>query len=230
MCLVSYIPQASGYVLSSNRDESPTRSETQLTSELVNGTTLIYPKDHKGGSWIIASDRGVSLCVLNGAFENHKRRLPYRMSRGLMLKAFFNYQSTADFLRLFDFDGIEPFTLIIKDFIGLYEFRWDGLYKYIKQLDPEQTYVWSSSTLYSPEIRRKRSALFFELIKPNHSVEDIQNIHLTGKIGDPENDFRMNRSDRVATISHTNIVSRGERKIIFLNNLLTAQKSELSLL
>jgi len=226
MCLVSYIPQPDGFILSSNRDESPLRGQTELSEEKINDFKITFPKDHKGGSWIIGSSNKLALCVLNGAFNNHKRVIPYKLSRGLMVKKYFEYASTSHFLKEFDFDGIEPFTLIIRDNIGLYEFRWDGQYKYIKQLNPQKAYVWSSCTLYTSDMQKQRSKLFFELLEKGNDLKQIQDIHLTGKLGDPENDFRMNRADRVATISHTNLVFSKTKKMLFLNNLISNNTSQ----
>jgi len=113
MCLVTYLPTPSGYVLSSNRDEEPRRAETTLITEELNGHTVTYPRDLMGGSWIFSAKDNHNVVLLNGAFQLHERKLPYRMSRGIMVKAFFDYETVADFLQHFDFVGLEPFTLVI---------------------------------------------------------------------------------------------------------------------
>lgn len=229
MCLVSYIPINQGYLLNSNRDESPLRADTQLVQEKVGNHQLVYPKDIKGGTWICLSDKGTSLCVLNGAFVNHKRILPYRISRGLMVKSYFNYNSTTEFLQNFNFENIEPFTLVIRDQFGLYEFRWDSQYKHISRLDISKSYVWSSCTLYSEEMQAARSELFFESMPEKIDLSAIQTFHLGGDLGDKANNFSMNRDDRVATISHTNVMVNEKHKSIFLNNLITKEYSSSSL-
>ena len=113
MCLVSYLPLSDGFIISSNRDETPLRSDTKLTKESINDTTILFPKDQKGGSWIIVSKDGRAICVLNGAFKKHKRKHNYRMSRGLMMKHYFEYNSTTSFLQDFDFSDIEAFTCLL---------------------------------------------------------------------------------------------------------------------
>lgn len=202
MCLVSYSPTPDGYIICSNRDESPSRALSPLKVVKTQSVNLLCPLDHKGGSWIICSDSGVSICILNGAFQNHKRRLDYRMSRGLMMKQFFEHSSTSQFLFQFDFEKIEPFTMLIRDKKGLYEFRWDGRHKFIKHLDENKLHVWSSCTLYTPGIQKQREEAFRNLYsKTNDYVQEILRIHSSEPLGDSLNDFVMNRDDRVATIS-----------------------------
>ena len=123
MCLVSYIPRPNGYLLSSNRDEFVDRNADDIVTERVGRHKLYFPRDTKGGSWIIASDSDVHVVVLNGAFKNHQRKLPYRKSRGVMMKEFFEYTDSVDFFEQYEFVGIEPFTMIIASKTDLYEFR-----------------------------------------------------------------------------------------------------------
>jgi len=228
MCLVSYIPTKTGFILSSNRDETPLRADTELTLEKVKDKQVIHPLDEKGGSWIYLSGAGTCICVLNGAFNIHKRLLPYRLSRGLMMRSYFSFENTAAFLKDFDFQGIEPFTMIIKDHKGLYEFRWDAQYKHIQILDSLKSYVWSSCTLYTEDMQIERENKFYSMLKPDAELEDIQQVHLTGSVDDPENDFVMNRENRVATISHTNAVVDGRSRKMIFQNLINNNKEEMT--
>ena len=229
MCLVSYIPIKDGFILSSNRDESPLRSDAIMTKEEVHGHILLYPKDMKGGSWLYLSNEGNAICVLNGAFVNHKRSLPYKISRGLMMRHYFDFKDASDFIQRYDFVNIESFTMVIKETETLFEFRWDGMYKYIERLNIDEVYIWSSSTLYTKEEQDIRESLFREMLSENPNLEEIQHVHLTGSLGNKNIDFNMNRNDRVATISHTNaIVDSGEMKLHY-HNLLTSEKKVLNI-
>ncbi len=213
MCLVSYTPTKDGFILGSNRDESPMRSATKIITEDIGAHRVTFPRDTQGGSWIMWSDHQWLVCLLNGAFTIHERQIPYRMSRGIMLKELFKYKKASAFMQNVELDNIEPFTTIIFDIDELYEFRWDGEIKHIKILDQGRQHIWSSCTLYTPENQLLRESKFRTLsagIVP--SKDRIREIHLQGVIGDPENDFMMNRENRVRTISNT-IISYSEEKL-----------------
>jgi len=209
MCLVSYVFLGKDqYVITSNRDEYPDRATSIIQEELVSGQQVFYPADTQGGSWIMASVQHRSICLLNGAFKNHERVLPYRMSRGLIMKAFFEFDDAIVFLEKINLQNIEPFTMIIRESKLLFEMRWDGNIKHIKTLDPSSNYVWSSSTLYDNKLITMRESAFFEgLAKVDHLAADqILTLHKTGGIGDSENDFKMNRKEIVKTISFSQII------------------------
>lgn len=207
MCLVTYLPTESGYILSSNRDEEPRRAETTLITEILNGHSVTYPRDLMGGSWIFSAQDNYNIVLLNGAFQLHERKLPYRMSRGIMVKSFFDYDSVSDFLQQFEFRGLEPFTLVINTPDTFIEYRWDGQLKHIKTLDRTKHHIWSSCTLYNDAMQAERKAVIDRLIKGKE-----YNLNLSEKIhnhsGDLPNDYDLNmaREGRVKTISTTYIV------------------------
>ena len=208
MCLVSYVPLTNGFVLSSNRDESPMRAVKNISTQELGSRTIHFPTDSSGGSWIFHSDRSEVICLLNGAFVNHKRVLPYRMSRGIVMRSFFEYETATNYLSKFSFTGIEPFTMIINTPEGFYEFRWDGLKKHILNLDRTKVHVWSSCTLYTPEIVDKREEDFNTMLNGRDKLDpnEVKEIHLTADPNDMANGFIMNRSNIVATISLTQII------------------------
>jgi len=154
MCTVTYIPIGENkFIFTSNRDEAPKRSATGMIEKKLDAKSLLFPQDAKAkGTWISISNKNQLVCILNGAFIKHKHRPPYRLSRGIMALDFFNYPTATDFFEKFDFEGIEPFTMIIFDDGKLYEFRWDEKEKHIVQLDILKQYIWSSCTLYTEEI------------------------------------------------------------------------------
>ncbi|MBK9489945.1 MAG: NRDE family protein [Haliscomenobacter sp.] len=87
MCTVTYVSPAPGqFILTSNRDEAPSRGATRLVVEEKEGKRLIFPQDPAaGGTWIAAASNQRMVCLLNGAFEAHNRQTPYRLSRGIMV-------------------------------------------------------------------------------------------------------------------------------------------------
>jgi uncharacterized protein with NRDE domain len=219
MCTVTFIPKANqGFILTSNRDETPKRQPEGIYKDLEKG--LIYPKEpSKGGTWICADQHNRLLCILNGAFEKHKHRPPYRRSRGLLVLDFFEYSSAQDFVDHYNFDGIEPFTLVIYEKGNLYELRWDEKKTHFTNLDAQQAHIWSSSTLYPPQIKELRESWFneWQLSAENPMATEILKFHQTAGNGDPENDLLMSRHGGIVqTVSITQFNSE-KRTMLYLD-------------
>lgn len=215
MCTVTFIPEkeGAGFILTSNRDESPGRGKALPPASYdINGDAVYFPKDPSaGGTWIATSEDLYTACLLNGAFERHHWNPPYRKSRGLVLLDYFRVKDPQSFAADYDFDGIEPFTLLLVDAnqaISLDELRWDGVKIHHRQLDPTTPAIRSSATLYDPEIIRKREELFGSWLSENGepSSQETLEFHATAGIGDSFNDLVMNRNDKVKTVSITQII------------------------
>jgi len=224
MCLVSFWKMKSGKVImTSNRDEAPARSVNQIQNENIEGQSLVYPQDTEGGSWFFISSKKSVAIVLNGAFKTHKRQDKYRMSRGLMLKEYFSFENFPQFLNLYDFQNIEPFTMIVFENEKLYEFRWDGAVKDIEVLSIDELHVWSSCTLYTTHQEQLRKNKFLEMFQEGNTEpvdQLIKDIHLKGKVGNPQFDFLMNREERVKTISFSQAIIKQEKIEFSFENLL----------
>lgn len=210
MCTVTYLPQGRDqFILTSNRDEMPSRSPRKVTITRSGSQQLAFPRDEMaGGTWLAASSTNRLACLLNGAFDRHDRRPPYRMSRGIMVLEYFNFPGTELFLEEFPFEGMEPFTMILYDHGQLHELRWDGNRPHPRQLDPSRPHIWSSATLYSREVRKKRESWFADWLQGRRafSREAILDFHRTAGEGDPWNDVIMNRNGVVRTVSISSIV------------------------
>ena len=211
MCTVTYIPnKQKGFILSSNRDETPLRAPDQVVHQRHGKESIIYPKDKgAGGSWIAVSESGKVACVLNGAEHKHSHRPPYRRSRGLMLLDLFYFNSTDEFAKQYCFDGMEPFTLIVAESKQLVEIRWNGTYLAKNVLDTQLAYLWSSSTLYNMEMRSLRKQWFQNWLdtEKDKNIDTIRSLHKTGGNGNKEFDYVMDR-EKVKTISISQIESR----------------------
>ncbi len=209
MCTVTYIPRGSNdYLLTSNRDELPSRSPKTITQIRMKKQSLYFPRDKgAGGTWISASNTNKVVCLLNGAFEKHVRKSSYRRSRGLMVLDFFEFEKTSHFFSQYQFKGMEPFTMIIRDEKELHEIRWDESTLHCKNLDPEESFIWSSSTLYDERAKTKRKKWFQNWRKANPTPElsQVLHFHQTAGDGDPWNDVVMNRNEMVKTVSITSI-------------------------
>lgn len=206
MCTVTYLPVEGGYILTHNRDEAPKRSTQHLTRE----NDLLFPRDAgAGGTWIGLHRQGTTACVLNGAFVKHHHEPPYRRSRGLVLLDFFAHGDPDGFWKNYDLTGIEPFTLLFfaEGVVG--EGRWDGLHKHLRYLEPGSSYFWCSATLYPPDMQLQREVVFrtwLETLGRNPRPTDLLSLHHSGSVGDPQNDYVMNRADRVRTVSISQVV------------------------
>lgn len=224
MCTVTYIPQSGNdFILTSNRDENSARSPQNLTRGRVQTVELIFPRDTAaGGTWIAASNDGRVVCLLNGAFEKHSHRPPYRRSRGLMVLDCFSFLSAETFVRYYQFQGMEPFTFIMAGNKRLHELRWDGKNIHFKKLDENEKHIWSSSTLYPPDIQEKRLSWFksWKKNRTDFSLKAIQNFHHHGGEADPWNGFVMNRKNIVQTVSVTNVVKKAHKIEMIYHDLL----------
>lgn len=219
MCTVSYVPHAvDSFCLTSSRDEMLVRKPASDPDLYEFGTTqILFPKDQeKGGTWVGSSSLKTTLCLLNGAFENHEPCDSYRMSRGQLVLDVFKTQNVLSLLREYNFDGIAPFTLIIiriKDSIRLHEFRWDGRTTHLIELDGQDTYIWSSCTLYSKEDARKKEHIFQEKVTYDNSFQSVFNLHENGIPGNP-NLMRYTQNPAYKTKSITQIVGNKESAVV----------------
>ncbi len=171
MCTVTIIPKNNtDFILTSNRDEAPNRVSLAPEFYDVENTTLLFPKDElSGGTWIGVSEKSRVVCVLNGGFEYHERKASYRMSRGLVAKDFMVAENIVDAIETYNFQDIEPFTIVIADWnssLKFFELVWDGSDKHFTEL-PLEPKIWSSSTLYSESMRKERFQWFEDFKKDN---------------------------------------------------------------
>jgi Transport and Golgi organisation 2 len=220
MCTLSFYPKpdSDGFILTFSRDEMPNRSTVEIVNDAKRG--LIYPKDAlHGGTWFaIDQTNGRFTCLLNGAFEIHKRQLPYRKSRGLVLLESFEYTHIEVFWNTYDFTNIEPFTMISGEKNRFWEFRWDGNDRHARQLNNMKPEIWSSCTLYNQKVRNLREIWFSDFL--NSQKEDLNTSHLwlfhqTPHEEEPENGILMRRpSGQPCTVSISQITYSFSPQII----------------
>lgn len=106
-----------------------------------------------------------------------------------------------------DLDNIEPFTLISiesKTELKVTELVWDGEKKWVTNKNPSEGHIWSSSTLYSAEIKAKRE-VFFNQIKPANAAAGLDFHQNAGTELGPEQQFKMFRANGPETISTTQL-------------------------
>lgn len=233
MCTVTYLPKADGgFIFTTNRDESPLRSPESLDTAMMRGTQLLFPRDTAaGGTWVIAGSNGIVACILNGAFLKHKHQPPYRRSRGLMALDFFSMDSVQAFVRQYTFEGMEPFTMLVIRSGQVTDIRWDEKKLSVQEKDATRPQVWSSPTLYTPEMQHKREEWFKNWLKDQDTFEQgaILHWHRTAGEGDPENDVVMNRSNIVRTVSITSIEATLQQLDLTYHDLLRQQTKQAQL-
>ncbi|SRR5258706_2310774 len=233
MCTVTFIPVRDNFFITSNRDEKNNRKKA-ITPFVYNnnGWNLVYPKDtDAGGTWIAVKENGDAAVLLNGAFIYHAPEPPYRKSRGqLFLEVLATNHPAWTFSKI-DLMGIEPFTLIIFESNSLYEFRWDGIEKYCKQLSNSRPHIWSSATLYDGLVIKKREQWFAKFLNqtPRATQQDILNFHRFGGDGDKENDLRMERDGVYSTVSITSILLNPDRGVMKYYDLTNNKTSEIKI-
>jgi len=236
MCTVTFLPLAGGYILTSNRDESILR-EAALPPQrtVIGGRTVCFPKDPlAGGTWFAAGagPGALTACLLNGAFDKHAHRPPYRKSRGLVVLDLYGYGDIRRFSTGYDFSGIEPFTLLaLDDESGtLSELRWDGTAHALSTLDPAKPRIWSSVTLYDEAMREEKRALFEAWLEehPRFEPEAIFRLHENG-VTPGRNAFRINRDDTLLTVSITSVYRKGSDHYLKYKDLRSAVSTSLSL-
>ena len=230
MCTVTLIPTGNNnFVLTSNRDEAPNRTTLSPDFYTIENTKLLFPKDEvAGGSWIGVSSKRRVLCVLNGAFDMHRRKDNYRLSRGIVMKDLLVSNDLDKSIENFNFDNIEPFTLVIVEWNSSMEFKelvWDGTKKHYSKL-PLQPKVWSSSSLYSEAMKKERLQ-WFEDFKSNFELipSNILKFHNTAGKGNENYGVIMDRFF-VKTTSITQIKKNNNEVEMSFENLQTNSKSK----
>lgn len=215
MCTVTYLPLGNNdFILTSNRDESPMRKTIPPKKYDENGVELTYPKDGlAGGTWIGLSEKKRLVCLLNGGFIKHQRNEYYKMSRGIIVKRILISDDSVEFVSSFDFEGIEPFTIILVDWndgLKTFELVWDGNKKYFKQLVQEPK-IWSSSTLYDAKMKQLRKDWFSDWLsfQDEFSEEEILKFHQDTSRGDINTSLKMKRPF-VETVSTTLVVKNNK--------------------
>ncbi|NME67683.1 NRDE family protein [Flammeovirga aprica] len=234
MCTLSFVPiSATNYIFTSNRDERKSRSSAFApTLHKEKGVKFLAPIDGEAlGTWLGATEQGRVVCLLNGEFKVHIPTPPYKHSRGKVVIDALTAPNVLKYLEDYDFDNIEPFTLIVvenKNSIELNQFVWDGSKKHFSELDSSIPHIWSSSTLYNPQQKEKRALRFMDWLEAEkRSPRDILSVHeginAEGKLG-----LSMLRP-QYCTVSSTQLeVDAVSVKMIY-HDRLTQEKDQLRL-
>lgn len=233
MCTVSFINSNGKIIITSNRDEQIIRPNAiEPKSYLLNNKKVIFPKDSKaGGTWFAVDETGNVLVLLNGAEEKHDLQNTYRKSRGLIALDIIGSNSPKDFWHEINLENIEPFTLVLFQNNELFQLRWNGFVKETLLLDAKKNHIWSSATLYSKEIREKRSNWFYTFLDENSVIDEkkMLKFHRYTEENNPENGLVINRNDKLKTLSITQIVIEKSNVTLSHFDLITQNEYETSM-
>ena len=221
MCTVTYIPTKEGCIITSNRDEKITRERALPPTEYhIEGKKIIFPKDLKaGGTWIAYSETKI-VVLLNGAQEKHIPKSNYRKSRGLVVLDLMTAENTIDYWKKIDLSYIEPFTIVLVENNELTQLQWNEAEKSTTEFDAKEFHIWSSSTLYSKEIREQRKEWFQDYIKSKNAPtpEEILHFHQFTESENKEFGLQINRNNVLKTISITQCkVTKDKIKMVYLD-------------
>lgn len=224
MCTVSFVNANGKIIITSNRDEKTLRPNAiEPKNYLINNKKIIFPKDKKaGGTWFAIDEHSTILVLLNGADEKHVLKENYRKSRGLIVLELISSESALAAWKNIDLENIEPFTLVLFENQKLYQLRWNELEKSIIALDTNRSHIWSSSTLYSEEIREKRANWFYNFLdtKPEVDADELFNFHRYTEEANTEHGLVINRNDTLKTVSITQTVIEKNKVEIHYNDLI----------
>jgi uncharacterized protein with NRDE domain len=230
MCTVTYIPSSTGFYLTSNRDEKKIRLKADEPQwyPFASGQ-IMFPKDgNAGGTWMALHENGNAMVLLNGGFNNHSVAPSYRKSRGLIFLDIFDHPQPIAAFEQINLNRIEPFTLVIRQHHYLFEAVWDGNEKTLTECDVQKPRIWSSVTLYAPEVIARRKEWFESFIKNNGKVDanHILNFHHFAGDGDKTNDVMMNRNDELFTVSISQLHRTNSDSAFHYFDLQNNQKSK----
>jgi hypothetical protein len=232
MCTVTYYKDDDKIILTSNRDENISRpSATKIKAASFNTGTIYYPFDPKGkGTWFATKNNGVTVVLLNGAERKHIAKPPYRKSRGLILLEIIQMENILLGWKKIDLHKIEPFTLIVASHNDLMKLTWNGKTKKIKYLDHSIPHIWSSVTLYSNSIIKKRQKWFNDFIIQKQSVlneKELIYFHRNTQANDVENGIFMNRNNITLTKNITQAIIKENKLSLEHFDILTTTNKKI---
>lgn len=222
MCTVTVLPLAGGYLLATNRDESPHRGPALPPAPaLIGGRQALFPRDSDaGGTWVAVDEAGHGLCLLNGDRSPAAPPPADPVSRGLLVldllarpghdavwRTLNERRDTGELaVRSFKLLVLEPGTppgLVL----------WDGAELARERLPDAAVVV--SSTWNSEEVHARRSQAFAALAEvPEPLRAERQRAwhsgHAPGVEGGDAYSICMHRDD-ANSVSFTQVVVEAER-------------------
>lgn len=232
MCTVSFVYANNSFLLTSNRDEKITRPSA-IEPLIYEGKNkkIIYPKDAKaGGTWFVVDEFGNAIILLNGGKFTHVSTGNYRLSRGIIVLELMNSNAIVATWKTIDLSNIEPFTLLVLEDKKPYELQWSGAEKSTRVLEIDQVYIWSSSTLYAPDIQKERAEWFkkFMANNPEVTASTMQHFHKNTAPTDNQNGLIINRDNLYKTLSVTQTIISDQSIVVNHSDLIQNKEFTIS--
>ncbi|MBI3477369.1 MAG: NRDE family protein [Acidobacteria bacterium] len=115
MCTLTIVTRDNGYSLAMNRDEQLTRNDAVPPVKVdLQGTSVVYPRNSAGGTWVAVNERGIALALLNWNDVPQPTTEKAR-SRGAVIPALVGCSSLAEVrnaLSGLDLSDVWPFRLV----------------------------------------------------------------------------------------------------------------------
>lgn len=232
MCTITLVPHPgsmNGFILTSNRDEAVSRNTLPPKKEVYKETKLFFPKDEQaGGTWIGISEKLRCVCLMNGAEKPHVREPEYRKSRGVVVKDFLAGPKLRKLFKEYNLENIEPFTMIVVDWhngLAFYELLWNGKDRKIKELAMKE-HIWSSSPLYSEEMKAKRIKWFKNLKESEgYNPKSLLDFHHNAGEGSKQYDLIIDRGF-LKTQSISQVYNSSEELKFWYKSLMSEEITE----
>lgn len=197
MCTASWSIGKSGYSFIFSRDELRTRIQA-LPPRLCkkNGVDYLSPLDPQGGgSWIIANEFGLIVCLLNNYAASKEIDLKNAQTRGAIPISLSNFRSIAEcleYIKESDLAVFPPFHLCCFERSGKgLLLSWDG--HVLGERDLAENEMITSSSFMSETVQKYRGDLFRNMSTANE--DDLFKFHTHGDHVDPAFNPVMSRSD-----------------------------------
>jgi hypothetical protein len=148
---------------------------------------------------------------------------------------FVEFPSSEHFVASYDFEDLEPFTLVVlEDSLNyrLLQIVWDGENASIEVLPSHVSRIWSSATLYDAKAQAWRKELFKEWLlnnKPINQPEAILTFHQKAGKEDVANAICMRRPF-VATLSITTLHRSAHTCEMIYRDLVHQKQEQLCLI
>ena len=209
MCTVTWLPTRDGYELRMNRDELRTRAIALPPAVYErNGVRYIAPRDvDGGGTWIVANETGVVICLLNGPLSPDGRT--GTRSRGLLVEDLSDARSVAEVRTRLAGSALadySAFTLLaLEPGLPACVSRWSGSTLVVDPAASPSSLLTSSS--FDPDaVVASRTAVHREFLRTSRG-RDGETLDRFHRDHSPERSHRsvcMHRDD-ASTVSFTRI-------------------------
>lgn len=222
MCTLTYMPTRQGFIFTHTRDESPGRpASKKLQERSTKSGKMYFPQDLEArGTWMALGNNRAA-CLLNGGSKAYDRKAKYELSRGNIIPSLFEHDSTQAFYAQHNFAPYEPFTLIVREGHDLFQLIHDLDQNELIVHNYKELNIWSSTKLYTPEVRKKRQEQFYNWLaqKPKPAAAEIKDFHLRGQENADGPGFRIKVQGLIETVSLTQIEVAPNSASIFYQRL-----------